>query len=265
MLDIWKALIAAAEAGESVALVTVVGVNGSAPRNAGARMLVWPEGRILGTIGGGNLEFQAIQQAQAALKLGQPRRFAVHLTRDLGMCCGGAMELYIEPQNPEERLILYGAGHVAQATARIAGMLGYKLTVVDNREEWNTVERFPDAIRVDGDARTHARALQPDARTAVLIVSHEHALDQDILEILLPKTKGWLGLIGSKSKVAKFFFRLRAAGMDPALFERVHGPVGLDISAVTPEEIAVSICAELIQYRRGGGTGASLRYHQESK
>ena len=169
------------------------------------------------------------------------------------------MELYIEPQAPEDRLILYGAGHVAQPTARMAGMLGYRVTVVDAREEWNNVERFPDMLRIETDPRAHARALQPDARTAVLIVSHDHALDQDLLEVLLPKTTGWLGLIGSRAKVAKFFFRLRAAGMDPALFSRVHGPVGLDIGAVTPEEIAVSICAELIQHRRGGGTGRPMR------
>ena len=256
--SIWQALDQAAASGEPVALVTVVGVNGSAPREAGARMVVWKDGRTAGTVGGGTLEFRAIAAARDAIATGRPARLSVHLTRDLGMCCGGAMELFIEPQSPVDRVILYGAGHVAAATARIFALLGCALEIVDAREEWNNPERFPGAALHTGDPRAHARALLPDARTSILILTHDHALDQDLVETLLPRPSAWIGLIGSRTKVAKFILRLRAAGMDEALFARLHGPVGLDIGALTPEEIAVSIAAEWVQHRRGKGTGQPM-------
>lgn len=251
MNRIWEALSAASAAGEWVALVEVVGVEGSAPRSAGARMLVWKDGRQLGTIGGGNLEYRAVALAKEALQDGRPRRMQVHLSRDLGMCCGGAMELYVEPQKPREKLILYGAGHVGKPVAALANTLGFEVTVVDEREEWNTPERFPDGHRVVGDARAHARQLVVDDRTFLLLITHEHALDQDLLEILLPHSWAYLGLIGSRAKVARFFLRLRAAGVEEQAFSRIHAPVGLDIGAITPEEIAVSIAAELVRVRRG--------------
>ncbi len=249
--EIWKAALDATEAGEHVALATVVGVDGSAPRAAGARMLVWPDGRTLGTVGGGNFELQVTNAALDALREGRPRRFSVHLTRDLGMCCGGAMDVYIEPLTPRERLVIFGGGHVARPTAALARDLGFDVTVVDEREEYADPQRFPGVTTVCADPRRWVAALETDARTYVLLVTHDHALDQDLLQALLPRTWAWLGLIGSRAKVAKFFLRLRAAGVDEALFARVSTPVGLDIGAETPEEIAVSIAAELVRVRHG--------------
>ncbi len=236
---------------EPVALATVIGVDGSAPRQAGARMLVYADGRIEGTVGGGNFEYRVIAAAKAVLADRKPRRFAVHLTRDLGMCCGGAMEVYIEPILPTPLLVVYGAGHVAQPTAALAVSIGFSVTVVDEREEFAAPERFPGCDIVCGDGRRHARAQECDERTHILIVTHDHALDQDLLEILLAKPWGWCGLIGSRAKIAKFYLRLRAAGADDALFPRVSAPVGLDVGAETPEEIAISIAAELVACRRG--------------
>lgn len=251
MTEIWRAALAAADAGEIVALATVVGVDGSAPRAAGARMLVWADGRTLGTIGGGNFEHQVTAAAREVLAEARPRRFAVHLTRDLGMCCGGAMEVYIEPLGLRERLVIFGAGHVARPTAALARDLGFDVVVVDEREDYADPARFPGVEVVCADPRRWERTLKTDARTYVLLVTHEHALDQDLLQALLPRTWAWLGLIGSRAKAAKFFLRLRAAGVDEALFARVSTPVGLDIGAETPEEIAVSIAAELVRVRRG--------------
>jgi xanthine dehydrogenase accessory factor len=251
MNDLWRVLLAAGEAGEHVALATVIGVDGSAPRATGARMIVWPDGRIHGTIGGGNFEYQVIRAALDALREGRPRRYAVHLTRDLGMCCGGAMEVFIEPMGPRERMIVFGAGHVARPTASFARELGFDVTVVDEREDQADPERFPGVTLVTEDPRRFARRLVTDARTYILIVTHDHALDQDLLELLLSRTWAWLGLIGSRAKIAKFFIRLRAAGVDEALFARVSAPVGLDLGAETPEEIAVAIAAEVVRVRRG--------------
>lgn len=248
-MSLWRELEEAAERGETVALCTVIGVEGSSPREAGARMLVWPDGRSRGTIGGGVFEYRVIDAAVAALREGRPRRYAVHLTRDLGMCCGGAMEVYIEPQVPEEHLVVFGAGHVAKAVVPLAVGLGFRVTVIDERDDYATAERFPAAAVRAEDARRFARTLATDNRTWLLAVTHEHALDQDLLELLLPRPFAWFGMIGSRTKLTRFFLRLQAGGMDPALFTRVCAPVGLDLGAQTPEEIAIAIAAELVRVR----------------
>lgn len=249
--SLWRALARAAEAGEAVVLCTVIGVNGSAPRSAGARMVVWADGRTLGTVGGGTFEARVTTAALEALGHGQPRRYSVHLTRDLGMCCGGAMDVYLEPLRPTDRLLLFGAGHVARPTALFAREAGWAVTVVDDRDELNTEERFPGCERVVKDPRAYARALTGDPRTWVFIVTHEHQLDQDVLESCLPHAWAWLGMIGSKTKVARFRLRLEAAGVPREALARVSAPVGLDLGAETPEEIAISVLAELVRVRRG--------------
>ena len=248
-MKVLRAAIAAAESGTPAALVTVIGVGGSAPRAACARMLVYEGGDIVGTIGGGEWERRVIAAALEALDAGRPARFSAHLTRDLGMCCGGAMEAFIEPLDARERLHIFGAGHVAGALAGLAADLEFQVLVYDDRDEWLTEERFPRAERIVGDPRRHLPMVS--ARDRLLIVTHSHQLDQALLEALIDRPYGYLGMIGSRSKVAKFFVRLRAAGVDEALFTRVSTPVGLDLGAETPAEIAVSIAAELIRVRRG--------------
>ncbi|MSQ04154.1 MAG: xanthine dehydrogenase accessory protein XdhC [Myxococcales bacterium] len=248
---LWQALIDAATRGESVALTTVVAVNGSAPRGSGARMVVWPDGSSLGTVGGGQFEQKVIEAALAAMAAGAPRRYSVHLTRDLGMCCGGAMDVFIEPLRPVDRLLLFGAGHVARPTALFAREAGWAVTVIDDRDELLTEARFPGCDRVGREPRAFARTLDGDPRGWVFLVTHDHQLDQDLLEVLLAKQWAWIGLIGSRTKVAKFRLRLRAAGVSEAQIARVSGPVGLDIGAETPEEIAIAVLAEMVRTRRG--------------
>lgn len=160
------------------------------------------------------------------------------------------MDVYIEPVNPSPRLVVYGAGHVALPTAAVARSMGFGVTVVDERDEFATAERFPGCEVLCADPRRHAQALAAEG-VFILIVTHEHKLDQDLLETLIAREWAWLGLIGSRAKIAKFYLRLRAAGIDEKLFARVSAPVGLDIGAETPEEIAVSIAAELVRVRRG--------------
>lgn len=235
--------------GRAAALVTVVGVEGSAPRASGARMLVYADGTIVGTVGGGTWEHRLIEVAVRAIPAGRPVRFQAHLTRDLGMCCGGAMDALIEPLSTQERLHLFGAGHVAHALAPIALSLGFQVTVYDDRDDWLTPERFPGCEHVCADPRRKLPALGP--RDAVVLVTHSHALDQDLLQSLLAEPFGYLGMIGSRAKVARFFVRLRAAGVDPSLFSKVCAPIGLELGGRTPAEIAVSIAAELIRVRHG--------------
>jgi xanthine dehydrogenase accessory factor len=249
-----KVLQAAAVAirdGVPAALVTITGIAGSTPRSGGTRMLVYSDGAILGTVGGGSFEFKIIQEAIASIQEGKPRRYTAHLTMDLGMCCGGAMEAYIEPLEGQLDLVIYGAGHVGLATAKAANDVGFKVTVIDPRQEFANPELFPKGVRVIEANPTESLDDLPWGLSSYhLIVTHDHGLDQDIIEQALPRPCGWIGMIGSRTKVTKFFVRLRAGGMDEALFEKLSAPVGLDIGAETPQEIGVSIVAELIRVRR---------------
>lgn len=247
-MKVLKAAAAAMEAGVPAALVTVIGVGGSAPRDATARMLVYEDRTITGTIGGGEWERRVIEHAVECIAGGRARRYAAHLTRDLGMCCGGAMEAFIEPLRSRERLHIFGAGHVGGAVAGLARALDFEVSVYDDRDDWLNAERFPDCERVEGDPVRNLPDTGP--LDYLLIVTHSHQLDQALLQRLMERPCAYLGMIGSRAKVAKFFVRFRAAELNEALFQRVSAPVGLDISAETPMEIAVSICAELVRVRR---------------
>jgi len=163
------------------------------------------------------------------------------------------MQTLIQPLECQPHLIIYGAGHVGKATAHIASSVGFKVTVVDDRDDWLTEERFSAETKLIGSDPVSVLDGIPDSiNTYHLVVTHSHQLDQDLVQRLLVREHGWVGMIGSKTKLAKFLIRFKAAGMDPLLFERLHTPVGIDIGAQTPEEIAVSVVAELIQRRRIG-------------
>jgi xanthine dehydrogenase accessory factor len=251
---VFEALLSRRQAGQACVLATVVRTAGSTPRKNAARMLVDANGTV-GTIGGGRIEHEVITACRALLDegdLGRPRVLRYHLTKELGMCCGGEMEVFVEPMVPEPPLVVCGAGHVAHALVPLARTVGFAPYVVDETEEMLTAERFPDAFKlVDSfDVRDWPRQEVPlDDRTSLVIVTRDHALDQRILEAVLPHDLAYLGLIGSRRKVEVFRQRLLAKGADPARLDRVHAPIGLDIGAQTPEEIAVSIVAELIQVR----------------
>lgn len=213
-------------------------------------MLVHGDGSLVGTIGGGALEHRAVRSALEVIETGVPTRLEVDLTRDLGMCCGGRVEVYIEPVRGRSRLTVFGAGHVARALAPVVQTLDFDVTVVDARDELCTEERFAGCALHVGDPLRYARELPDDPDGWRLIVTHDHQLDQDLVEALLPRTCAWIGMIGSRAKVARFLVRFRAAGLDEALFRRLSAPVGLDLGAETPAEIAVSIAAELVRVRR---------------
>lgn len=247
-----RVLIAAAEASQSgtpAALVTVIGVKGSVPRRGGARMLVYADGTTTGTVGGGAWEHLLVSEALEALELRENRRVARNLTKELGMCCGGAMEAMIEVLDLQPELHLWGAGHVAQALAPLLPTLGFRVQVYDPRPELLEHPAFADFQRHEGDPRLRLPALGP--ADYGLILTHDHQLDQDLVEALLPLPFAYLGMIGSRAKVTRFFQRLQVAGMDPGLFTKLSAPVGLSLGAQTPAEIAVSIAAELILVRRG--------------
>lgn len=250
-MNVFEAAAVAIRTGRKAAFATVLGREGSAPRHSGARMLVWADGSIVGTIGGGEVERRVIEEALRVIASGRPSRWSAHLTRDLGMCCGGAMEVFVEPLSVREPFVIFGAGHVAHATAPVLAGLDFAVTVVDEREDFATAERFPGCSLVTDDAVTYARRHPGGADTWFLVVTHDHALDQELCEALLPKTAAWVGMIGSRSKATKFRLRLRNAGLPDDVLARLRSPVGLDIGAETPAEIAVAIASEVIRARRG--------------
>lgn len=249
-MNVLRAAADAWDRGEPAAIATVIGTGGSTPRTSGARMLVRADGVCVGTIGGGALEHRVIEVARQVARSGVPERVDVHLVRDLGMCCGGRMEVWVEAVGGREPFVLYGAGHVARALAPMLVALDFAVTVVDERDEWLSPDAFPGCETLRTDPRAHARALPDDPRRYVLIVTHDHGIDQDLGEVLLPKACAWLGMIGSRGKVSRFLVRWTAAGLDPALFDRLCAPVGLDLGAETPAEIAVAVAAELVRVRR---------------
>lgn len=211
-------------------------------------MVLFPDGRRVGTVGGGAIEHEVVDALAQCIADGKPRVLDRDLTRDLGMCCGGQMEVFVEPVEGTQRLLMFGAGHVAQPTARIARSLGFDVTVVDDREELVTEARFPGCRLVLAEPAEGAAEVAPRALDWVLIVTHDHRLDEEALDACARLPHRYIGLIGSRRKIVRILQRIHARRGLPPL-DRVYAPVGLDIGAVTPEEIAVSICAELVALR----------------
>lgn len=248
-LALIEALAAVLRSGERGALATVVRTGGSAPQVTGARLLLERSGRTSGTVGGGRVEQLVLEALQGCLAGDPPRTLAWDLTRDLGMCCGGRMEVFVEPVQGSPRLILFGAGHVACATARLARALDFRVTVVDLREELNSAERFPGCSRLLEAPDDAIDELALSDSDWLLIVTHDHALDQRVLEAVLRRPHRYIGMIGSRRKVLRVVERVRERRGELSL-ERLYAPVGLDLGAVGPEEIAVSVAAELVALRR---------------
>jgi xanthine dehydrogenase accessory factor len=252
-LDVFEELVRLRHAGQPCALATVVRTSGSTPRKSAARMLVLADGTIIGTIGGGRVEKEVTDAAVALLKQGPGARgqlLRYHLTHELAMCCGGEMEVFVEPLIPEPSLVVLGAGHVAHALVPLARACGFAPTVIDDAESLANKERFPDAVSiVDSFDPRDWKGLVLDDQTYAVIVTRDHACDQALLQHLIGIDLAYLGMIGSRRKVEMFKQRLAARGIDPARFGRLRAPIGLDIGAQTPEEIAVAIVAELIQMR----------------
>jgi xanthine dehydrogenase accessory factor len=233
------------------ALATVVRVSGSTPQQAGARLLLREDGTKLGTVGGGAIEKAVLEALEAALTSAQSQLLMRDLAHDLGMCCGGRMEIFVEPIWPAPRLWLLGAGHVAKPTAALALSVGFEVLVVDEREELNTAERFPGCQLLLDDPSDALLRGKLDERDWVLIVTHDHQLDERALEAASGQAARYVGLVGSRRKVFRLVERVNLKRRGDVPFERIYAPVGLDIGAITPEEIAVSIVAELVALRHG--------------
>lgn len=251
--DVWSALSAWRHEGRRFVLLTVVESRGFTPQKAGAHMLLAADGETVGTIGGGAIEHEALREAGALLASGEAARTVKkHLTQELGMCCGGEMVVYLEVLEAMPRLFVYGAGYLARPIAALASGTGFQVTVIDARPEWAEPRRFPTATLRCEDPEEHARCLSGGAADFVVVTTHDHALDQRLIQLLLVKPVRFVGMVGSLAKQRKFALRLQARGFTSEQIARMRTPLGLAIGAQTPEEIAVSVLAELIAVRRGG-------------
>ncbi len=254
--EVFAAVADALDRGEPAALVTIVSATGSTPQRIGAKMLVFADGRMIGTIGGGCYENDAFWKAREAITDRKPRLVHYELSDDFaqetGLICGGQMDVYIEPIEPSPELYVVGAGHVGFHLARLAHDVGFRVHVIDDREKFANSERFPNAVEivVDDIPSWIARATIP-AHAYAVIVTRGHTNDLEALRALAPRELRYLGLIGSRAKVARIYDALVADQTPATLLTRVHAPIGLDIGAVTPQEIAVSILAELIAVKHG--------------
>jgi len=254
-MDIYEEIVKLRHDGRRGAVATIVNVRGSIPSFKTAKMLVRDDGSIVGTIGGGCVEAEVWQAAREVMESEKPRTLTFNLNQDpkydTGLVCGGTLEIFVEPVLPPAPLYIFGAGHVAFNLYKVAQIAGFEVTVVDDRESYSNRERFPEAKDVIAADFEQAMArLSPGESSYIVITTRGHRDDMRVLRWAVQTQARYIGMIGSKRKTIEIFRQLTEEGLSPQLFERVHAPVGLDIGAGTPEEIAVAITAELIAARR---------------
>ncbi len=254
-MDIYEEIVKLRREGRRGAVATIVNVRGSIPSFKTAKMLVRDDGSIVGTIGGGCVEADVWQAARQVMEEEKPRTLTFNLNQDpkydTGLVCGGTLDIFIEPLLPQALLYIFGAGHVSVSLYKIAKDSGFSVTVIDDRATYANRERFPDAQEVIAeDFETAMAKLVLTEAAYIVIVTRGHRDDMRILRWAVQTKARYVGMIGSKRKTIGIFRELQKEGLSASLFERVYAPIGLDIGAGTPEEIAVSITAELIAVRR---------------
>jgi xanthine dehydrogenase accessory factor len=256
--DIFQEIARLRLAGEEAALAIVVNTTASTPGRVNFKMLVYPDGHILGTVGGGLGEAKVIEAARQSLQDRRNRFLHLKMTEEamdgIGVLCGGEADIYIEPVGAPPFLYVFGGGHIGQALAHLVALLNFRLVLIDDRIQFANRERFPQAYEVRAkeyaDALGEIRYLPSDC---AVIVSRGHAADELILKETLRKDPlpCYIGMIGSRAKTGAVFDHLRQEGIGPELLKRVHAPIGLDIGGETPGEIAIAILAEIIAHRHG--------------
>jgi xanthine dehydrogenase accessory factor len=257
VIKVYREILELLDSGSSGVLCTVVAAVGSSPQKLGSKMLVRVDGSIVGTVGGGAIEAAAIERAAEVLETARAELFRAHLTRDLAMCCGGRMEIFVEPIGLRPWLLVFGGGHVGAALCEVAAVAGFRVHIIDGREEFADPARHPAAESTTCVEPTDIVSELPwGPECYAVIVTHDHRLDEDLLVRCLAQPARYLGMIGSRAKVHRFVERLRAKGVDLDAAPHLRAPIGLAIGGREPGEIAVAIVAELIAIRRNRSENA---------
>jgi xanthine dehydrogenase accessory factor len=248
---IYREIVRLLDQGKGAALATIVSKEGTSPREVGSKLLLREDGSFIGSVGGGALEAQVLEEAKAALAQGKPRLAHLGETGDDPACCGGVLDVYIEPILGPPTLYVIGAGHIGYHLARIGQIAGFRVAVVDDREELTKKERFPAEAEVIATPLPEGLGNLNISPTSFIVILRGHTEDAQILEWALKTPARYVGMIGSKGKIQGIYRALMDKGIGEEELQRVHAPIGMAIGAETPQEIAVAILAEVIKVRRG--------------
>jgi len=254
-VDIYDEIVRLRKAGQKCAVATIVQVNGSIPSFESAKMLVREDGSMVGTIGGGCVEAEVWNAAREVIETEKPRHLTFSLGQDAaydnGLICGGQLNIFVEPVTPQPKAIIFGGGHVSKSISKVANIAGFASTIVDDREAFANPERFPEA------EATHAAPYEEvfdklaiTSNTFVIIVTRGHRDDMRVLKWAVTTGAKYIAMIGSKRKTISVIHELEKEGMRRELFEKIFAPMGLEIGAESPEEIAIAVVAEMIAVRR---------------
>jgi xanthine dehydrogenase accessory factor len=258
-MDIFDELVRLRRLGQKSALATIVQVNGSIPSFESAKMLVREDGTFVGTIGGGCVEADVWTAAREVMETEKPKHLTFSLGQDAaydeGLICGGQLNVFVEPVIPQPRAFIFGAGHISKSLSKVAKLAGFETVIIDNRDAFANTERFPEADEVFAEEYEDVfPKLSIHSTSYIVIVTRGHRDDMRVLRWAVDTPAKYIAMIGSKRKTISVVHELEREGLKREAFERIFAPMGLEIGAVTPEEIAVSVVAEMIAVRRSPAT-----------
>ncbi len=259
-MDVYEEILRLRKLGQKCAIATIVQVRGSIPSYESAKLLVREDGSMIGTIGGGCVEAEVWNAAREVIEKEQPRHLSFNLGQDAaydnGLICGGQLDIFVEPVLPVPGAFIFGAGHISKSISKVATLAGFAANIIDNRENFANRERFPEAAEIYAEEYEEVFGRLPVNETSyIIIVTRGHRDDMRVLRWAVTTNARYIAMIGSKRKVISVVKELRAEGIPLESFERVSAPMGLEIGAVAPEEIAVSVVAEMIAVRRNADSG----------
>src|ERR1035441_5758081 len=258
-MDLFEEVVRLRSAGRKCALATIVDVRGSIPSYESAKMLVRDDGSMAGTVGGGCVEAEVWTAAREVIETEKPRRLTFNLGQDAaydnGLICGGQLEIFIEPVLPPPCAYIFGAGHISKSLSAVLALAGFSPVVIDDRESFANRERFPDATAVHAAEYEEVfPRLNLNDSSFIVIVTRGHRDDMRVLKLAVATPARYIAMIGSRRKVISVIRELEKEGVPRAAFEKLHAPMGLAIGAISPEEIAVSVAAEMIAVRRNAAS-----------
>jgi xanthine dehydrogenase accessory factor len=254
-MDVYEELLRLRRLGQKCALATIVEVNGSIPSYESAKMLVREDGSITGTIGGGCVEAEVWNAAREVMQTERPRQLRFTLGEDAaydnGLICGGQLSVFVEPVIPSPKAYIFGAGHISRSLSKAASLAGFSTIIVDNREAFANRDRFPEAEAIYAEEYEDVfPKIELRDTSYVVIVTRGHRDDMRVLRWAVQSPARYIAMIGSRRKVIGVVKHLHAEGIPANAFDRIYSPMGFDIGAITPEEIAIAVVAEMIAVRR---------------
>jgi xanthine dehydrogenase accessory factor len=254
-MDIYDEIVRLRKHGQKCAVATIVQVNGSIPSYESAKLLVREDGSMMGTVGGGCVEAEVWNAAREVIETEKPRHLDFSLGQDAaydnGLICGGQLNIFVEPVVPQPRAYIFGGGHVSKSISKVATIAGFSTVIVDNREAFANRERFPEAEETYAEEYEDVFPKLPVTSSSyIIIVTRGHRDDMRVLRWAATTPARYIAMIGSKRKTISVVHELEKEGLPREAFEKIFAPMGLEIGAESPEEIAISVVAEMIAVRR---------------